>query len=57
MRLSGLLFMLVSWVSILSLFFYCLYRTLKSGGSEPNDSSDSNDIEGEKIEAPKGKSV
>jgi hypothetical protein len=38
MRLDGWIFLAVSWLAILSLFFYSLVRTLRSkdsGKSEP----------------------
>ena len=35
MKLSGWIFMLVSWGVIIGLFVYCMARTLRSGKKPP----------------------
>ena len=32
MTLSGWIFMLTSWTIIISMFFYCMYRTIRNEG-------------------------
>ena len=34
MTLSGWIFMLASWTVILSMFFYCMYRTIRNEGDD-----------------------
>ena len=39
MRISGWIFMLVSWAVILSLFIFSMVRTLKGGDGEQEEQS------------------
>lgn len=41
MKLSGWIFMLVSWGAIIGLFVYCMARTLRSGKGSSDKESDS----------------
>ncbi len=37
MKLSGWIFMLVSWTAILGMFLYCIYRTTRTGRDKSGD--------------------